>query len=491
MAKKKQVLFYHFPKTGGTTLSHILQREVCGVIKNLIGTPGKMDDINISRRVLHSITKTPSEDDSIHCILRGWRDWKDVIDNRANLGARPAILLEGYVWGLDYLLAETHNTHYVTTIRDPFSVFRSNYSYSKQRYAMNGTLGEYVYAYGNNLFTNALGHGDLSLAKERLEHFVSSVVVLETYDNSLSVLADRLGLANVSYGVRNKSASERFSVSDKELATFKKLNSNDYHLYDYAYEMVNKRYDAIKGSILVPQIIDDGEFPEDHVNKNEAIISSIDRGDLSEATKCLEGLAVKDFGTLHNLGKLLFRQGKYLEARQYFEKAFAVQPAVVLDDFVNCLVCIDTNEAIQVLASEVDAVFEVDSGPLFDSGINRDRVTLAIKLVNHLIDLERSGPAVDLARKTLSVIDGLTSQGGVTPLWGVQKDNLLLKLSKQLFKIGSLAESRRVLGVYKSNDRRLLKISLTENLFIFILDPFCFLFEVFMKFFRRRKAYDV
>ena len=370
------VLFNHFPKTGGTTISHILQRELCGGVKNLLGDEGYSDEINIKRRVIHSLKQSPEQNEPIHCILRGWQDWFDLKNELGNLSNRPTIVLEGAVWGVDNIFSKTHQHKYVTTLRNPYAVFRSNFSYSKQRYSLHSSFDEYLPYYGHNLFTAVLGHGDLSTAKTRLNDFFCSFVVLEAFENSLSVLADRLDLSDVSYGVRNKSGSENFELSPRQMSQFNDLNSDDFTLYNYALELVERRARNIRGTAMLPKNIYSEQYPEDHINKSGAIIKAIESKKISEAINMMEILPVKDFGVLHNLGKMLYRVGRHSESRGYLSQAFEVQPSVVFDDLIECLRNINQDEAINLFAREISKVDSLVEGTMHDSLVRKDAISL-------------------------------------------------------------------------------------------------------------------
>ena len=92
---------------------------------------------------------------------------------------------------------------------------------------------------------------------------------MEAFENSLSVLADRLDLSDVSYGVRNKSGSENFELSPRQMSQFNDLNSDDFTLYNYALELVERRARNIRGTAMLPKTFIPSNIPKTILTKVE------------------------------------------------------------------------------------------------------------------------------------------------------------------------------------------------------------------------------
>ena len=184
----------------------------------------------------------------------------------------------------------------------------------------------------------------------------------------------------------------------------------------------------------------------------------------------MEILPVKDFGVLHNLGKMLYRVGRHDESRGYLSQAFEVQPSVVFDDLIEYLRNINQDEAINLFAREISKVDSLVEGTMHDSLVRKDAISLREKLFAFLIKCNRPSQAIEVAEEAIYLIESYVSKGKVTRLWMLQKQRLLLSLSREFMKKGHISSAKTLLR-YRTHDPQLTSLSLRENVFILLIAP--------------------
>ena len=90
LKEKELFLLMHVPKSGGTSLSHIFQKQLVGDVKNLLGKGGTAD--KTANMALSSIeTDLGKSTEALHLVFRGWRDWLDVQNNQDTLHKKKTL----------------------------------------------------------------------------------------------------------------------------------------------------------------------------------------------------------------------------------------------------------------------------------------------------------------------------------------------------------------------------------------------------------------
>ena len=112
--------------------------------------------------------------------------------NRSKIMKYNNIILEGKVFGLDTLNNKKIDNK-IISLRNPFHIFKSNFTYGKIRYRVNN-VQEYIKSYGHNFLTNNIGCGNLELAKDRIKNYFTDLMILEKFDDSLKLFLNKLNI---------------------------------------------------------------------------------------------------------------------------------------------------------------------------------------------------------------------------------------------------------------------------------------------------------
>jgi len=463
----------HVPKSGGTTLSHIFQKQLVGDVKNLLGKGGFAD--KTSNMALASIERDADKStDALHLVFRGWRDWLDVQNNAAALEKKRSLIFEGGVWGAHSLLKDDRRSHYVFTIRDPINVFRSNFNYGMRRYSVHRSVEDYVDLYGSNLFTNILGHGCLELAKKRLEYDVSAFTLLEEFEASLKIIAETFEFSSIDFEVKNKSGSEKIEFSKHVERRFWEINKDDRELYDFSLQLLNKRLSLLKnstGRVKISQNAGEGEFPKGFRNRNTEILRNLDEQNYEGAISKLDALPNKDFSAYLNLGRLQSRLGNFKLAASNFEKAFDSQPNVALSELVDCYLKFNPIAAVNKLEDELQMLKKIQPVEYFDALPNRELIALSEKLVSLLTVNANWVKAHDILLACLKLINGYPIGSWQNTQSGRSYKRLVILLIKISFKMGKISEARNHLSEYRKFDYDLKEVSLSRNKFLLLIAP--------------------
>lgn len=463
----------HVPKSGGTSLSHIFQKQLVGDVKNLLGQGGFAD--KTANMALSAIERdSGKKTEALHLVFRGWRDWLDVQNNLDTLHKKKTLIFEGGVWGAHSLLNDGRNYNYIFTMRDPINVFRSNFNYGMRRYSIHRSIEDYVGIYGRNLFTNILGHGCLDLAKKRLEHDISAFTVLEDFEGSIRIISDKFQFSLVNYEVKNKSGSEKIDLSEDVKRRFWENNEDDKKLYDFASELLNKRLSLLRnlgGPVKKSQKIGEGEFPKGYRNRNEEALAYLDQRDHDEAISTLETLSQKDFGVYLNLGRLYSKLGNFKKAAWNFEQACASQPNVALSELIDCYLKFDINAAEKKLIDEMSGLKKIQNVDYFDSLPNRELIAISEKLTSILIKNKKWKRAHYISSACLKLIGSYPLNSWQNTQSARSYKRILVILIRLSFKIGDFTASRRYLYDYRTLDFGLNEVSLSSNKILFFIAP--------------------
>jgi len=206
---KSILIFNHIQKCGGTTLNNILSSS--------LGQGIWFEHQGATPRALKKLRNTT-----------------DV-----------SLVTGHYCWGIHEHIDPVRPVHYLTMLRNPINLCKSHYNYHVKMLWTSMPFDVYVRRYyENNPLTRHLGGGDVGLAMERLEkHYLFGI--LESFESSLEMFARFLPLKLQGYAILNYSASERLSLEDEDLKSFKHKNQDDIALYGWARELFARRLNEL------------------------------------------------------------------------------------------------------------------------------------------------------------------------------------------------------------------------------------------------------
>lgn len=250
---KKLYVFIHIPKTAGSTVNSIfywffpIDRIIKGVSKNL----------NFRTLIVWDteFDENGGRSSSIDSISRG-------IPNRLKLihGHLPM----GVVRSSKEIIP-------FTFLREPVSRVMSFYNYVSNN--ENHHLHEFIR--GNDIQTiidrtieldnlqtrflcgletfkipvGKLNDGHLEKAIDNLQNVIVSFGLVERFDESLLLMQKEMGIKKkplyVTKNISEKKRIRKESAADNIIDTLKKQNQLDIKLYDFAYELFNKRMEKI------------------------------------------------------------------------------------------------------------------------------------------------------------------------------------------------------------------------------------------------------
>lgn len=315
---RRLVLFNHIPKTGGTTLAYILKSGL------------DLTHFPLYKRYAEPHQYAYEPGTPAYFALEDYRDWARLRDH-PTLHTAPDILAEGNVWGAENLVRDERKVFYVTILRDPFKVFRSNYGYLvRHKHLTNTDLESFLDSqWEPDFLTRHIGNGDLDLAIERLEHVYSVFGVTEHYKETARLVGGFFGFSVDRYMERNKSKSEQFELPAKAARRFEEANRNDNYLYKYAEELFLRR---IEEAPFLADIPDADDIVEERTEESyratikrpydsAAIQEALGRNDYAGAIREIttqENVPIGHVLTLarchQHLGELDKAKAAYLEA---------------------------------------------------------------------------------------------------------------------------------------------------------------------------------
>lgn len=218
-ANEKFLIYMHIPKTGGTTLSNIIDKNYRKTILYI--------------HVRQNITLLEQE-------------------NLEGVGA----FMGHYPYGTHRYIQEP--CVYISMMRDPIECVISLYYYilaEKLRYwheeVKTMSFHEFLEDSKYDIETSNMqtryfcgGHTpDIGLAKKNLEKKFLVVGITEQYDDSLKVMQRELGWKDVSYSraMVNTERPLRMNVPDSIITKIIEMNKLDIELYHFAKNLLNKK----------------------------------------------------------------------------------------------------------------------------------------------------------------------------------------------------------------------------------------------------------
>jgi len=160
------------------------------------------------------------------------------------------IISDHYTWGVHHFLPDHLDVAYITLIRDPLQTAISLYKFSKNQLFgdYDKDINSYLLEYQSNMFTNHLGQGSLQKAKEKLFETYIAFGVIESYNESIAHIADILKIEGgiPAQTKRNVSKSTNLKINDAVVDVFKKINADDYELYNAALNELTRRKSRVK-----------------------------------------------------------------------------------------------------------------------------------------------------------------------------------------------------------------------------------------------------
>jgi tetratricopeptide (TPR) repeat protein len=137
-------------------------------------------------------------------------------------------------WGVHEYLQGKFEIKYFTALREPWSLFLSFYRYEAVIYKEIGGISSYFKRYDHNLLTKYLGDGDVSLAEDRLFSFFSCYGIMEEFPISIRHFYKKIGLNLGHGGKKNIGIPMEFEIPDWMHASFIERNKADIDFYHKA-----------------------------------------------------------------------------------------------------------------------------------------------------------------------------------------------------------------------------------------------------------------
>ncbi len=217
------LIFLHIPKTAGTTLNRVMERQY---------EKGTIWEIGLDQASMDRFTNLPEEERAQLRLVKGHRHF-----------------------GLHEYLPKPST--YITFLRNPVDRVLSNYYYLKgnrrhvhhenivnmnvmefvnSRYSAKNVETKYLTGQAGMQPGGECTEEDLLKAKKNLSEYFTMVGITERFDESLLLLKKALGWNNVYYVKQNvsKNRPPRETLSEEDRKEIAKLNDYDMQIYDYA-----------------------------------------------------------------------------------------------------------------------------------------------------------------------------------------------------------------------------------------------------------------
>lgn len=137
----------------------------------------------------------------------------------------------------------------LTIIRDPLERALSEYFHRKKRGLDSGTVREWLAQHSNNICGNL---GIRMKGAKPVEDFFLMIGTTERLQDSVNVFAHLAGFPTEEIGRVNASPREVLDVTEKDLEAFRNANSEDYALYAYAQEKLDRQVSELPKQGVVP-----------------------------------------------------------------------------------------------------------------------------------------------------------------------------------------------------------------------------------------------
>lgn len=366
-------IFNHIPKCGGSTLTHFLRRSFPSV-HNV-----RHDGDTV--RVLTELNQSPPKEDTL--------------------------IAGHFVWGMREGLAFPHILKRITMLREPYSLFKSYFSYHHKRYNTPMPVGEYLLLhYDVNPLCQHLGGGDLELAKHRLKHEYTAFGIMEHYNSSVALFAQELSIPLYAFDVVNVSNSKALELPQIVENYFRERNQDDIELYRWACEEFAERAKALRVTTPTLGTARQESAPATskvlHVPHNAALGELIALGQYERAVRVLsqggleeslDGLTVLDI--YHKAGDT----ERYIEAARRMRKMNKISEA----NFAAAWFNVNKDIGLRLMHTECERIRRHRT-EVHDSAVNRYLATclyiLAEMTYSHL---RRPASARKLHTEALSV----------------------------------------------------------------------------------------
>lgn len=330
---RRLVLLNHIPKTGGSTLSVALNRCICTCEERTL--VDAMDWVRLSQQ------------------------YKNFLEND--------VFLEGLLWGIENIFSSQFKVFYVTMLRDPLLVFRSNFSYSRRHLGIGkdaeqyDSVRRYCASYDPNFLVNNLAGGDLELAKERLLHTYCVFGITELFEDSVKLISGFFGCSIETYTQQNKSKSEQFVIDQSLKEEFIEKNLKDYELYDFAKEIFKERLKTASFLENAPlskkrlhESIDLTSYPGAHKEDiNTKIFNFILAEEYNLAIDLLETVKDKETHHFQSLANCFWQTGEIDKAEFHLKIAYHKKSTPVLWQLVNFYIATNQRKGFEFITDEI------------------------------------------------------------------------------------------------------------------------------------------